>query len=135
MNITGKNNQLKFILVDDDPAAHAYHKIMMIRAGINEKLISESYSVDECLNELKSDFSDDQLVTKHVIIADLSMPIKNGWVLLQELDEMISINFQPDVYLVTNSLDPKDKKRAETFSFVKGFQTKFLKEDFFSEFL
>lgn len=119
--------------MDDDPAAHTYHKIMMTRAGIDEQAIVECYSADECIVHVSNAQGDSNV--QDIIIADLSMPLKNGWALLEELKLHISKQYTPEVYLVTNSMDPNDKNKSESYPFVKGFKTKFLNSEFFSDLL
>lgn len=135
MSISKNKSPFNFILVDDDPAAHAYHKVMMLRAGIQEEQMIEFFSVDECLNYIESEYLNSEIEFTDVILADLSMPQKDGWFLIEELEKIKSSYFRPLVYLVSNSVNPNDKKKAESYRIVKGFKTKFLETDFFSEIL
>mgnify|MGYP000609055923 FL=1 len=49
------------------------------------------------------------------------MPEMNGWDFLDAMNEKKWII---DVYILTSSVDPYDKKKAETYENIKGFLSK-----------
>lgn len=62
------------------------------------------------------------------IFLDLNMPEMNGWEFLDALTEVASLpNRFPKIYILSSSLDPADKARAEIHQFVAGFLSKPLK--------
>ncbi|MBK6604006.1 MAG: PAS domain-containing protein [Leptospiraceae bacterium] len=56
-----------------------------------------------------------------LIFLDLNMPEMNGW---DFLDAMKKDRLNIDVYILTSSVDPYDKKKAETYENIKGFLSK-----------
>jgi CheY-like chemotaxis protein len=61
-----------------------------------------------------------------IIFLDLNMPVMNGWDFLDVLQRK---NIKLDVYILTSSVDPNDKKKAEKYENVKGFLTKPLSKE------
>ena len=44
--------QLNLWLIDDDDAAHTYHKIMMEEAGLNKDRVQSFFCIDDAFNEI-----------------------------------------------------------------------------------
>jgi CheY-like chemotaxis protein len=63
-----------------------------------------------------------------VILLDINMPILDGW---QFLDGIITIEVVKEItiFIVTSSIDPRDKEKAETYSNVKNFIIKPITQD------
>lgn len=126
----------RIMMVDDDYAAHIFHKIMMEEAGLVDKniFIDECYSVEEALMKLANNPTDKNELPE-VILIDLNMPKKNGW---DFLDAFKQIEFQenkPYIYMVTNSENPFDMRRVAKYNDVVAFKTKFLDKEFFKKLL
>ncbi len=59
------------------------------------------------------------------IFLDINMPEMNGWEFLDAIAEAASLPQRfPKIYMLSSSLDPADKARAETHQFVAGFLSK-----------
>jgi CheY-like chemotaxis protein len=59
------------------------------------------------------------------IFLDINMPEMNGWEFLDAIAEAASLPQRfPKIYMLSSSLDPADKERAETHQFVAGFLSK-----------
>jgi len=59
------------------------------------------------------------------IFLDINMPEMNGWEFLDAIAESASLPQRfPKIYMLSSSLDPADKERAETHQFVAGFLSK-----------
>ena len=59
------------------------------------------------------------------IFLDINMPEMNGWEFLDAIAEAASLPQRfPKIYMLSSSLDPADKVRAETHQFVAGFLSK-----------
>ncbi|WP_298322913.1 response regulator [uncultured Dokdonia sp.] len=63
-----------------------------------------------------------------VILLDINMPILDGW---QFLDGIITIEVikKITIFIVTSSIDPRDKEKAKSYSNVKNFVVKPITQD------
>ncbi len=63
-----------------------------------------------------------------VILLDINMPILDGW---QFLDGIITIKVikKITIFIVTSSIDPRDKEKAKSYSNVKNFVVKPITQD------
>ncbi|AWH73934.1 response regulator [Dokdonia sp. Dokd-P16] len=63
-----------------------------------------------------------------VILLDINMPILDGW---QFLDGIITIKVikKITIFIVTSSIDPRDKEKAKSYSNVKNFIVKPITQD------
>ena len=118
--------------IDDDDAAHTYHKLMAEEAGYTPDQLISFYNVDSAIEELEG-----MIISKNYehwpnyVFIDLNMPIKSGFDFVDEIESILSSEKLPDIFLVSSSKNPKDVERANKYSIIKGFETKFLELDFF----
>ena len=56
---------------------------------------------------------------KTILLLDINMPVLNGWNVLDKLKDMKLGNFV--TYMLTSSIDLKDKEKAENNLLVSGF--------------
>ena len=101
------------LIIDDDPMQ------LMLNQKIFKKLNSdiEAFAFDnpkDAFTSIKTQYPD-------LIFLDLNMPEMNGWDFLDAMNEKKWII---DVYILTSSVDPYDKKKAETYENIKGFLSK-----------
>ena len=68
------------MLVDDDSAAHIFHKIMIKEAGLSDLAVEEYFTVDDALKSIRVLVENDKCwAIPQVILVDLSLPPKTGW--------------------------------------------------------
>lgn len=108
------------IIIDDDYVNNFICESIIHRILPNCKLKS-FISAKEALEYL-SEFENNS----HFILLDINMPEMNGW---QFLDEMESISKAFTVFMLTSSVDPIDKEKADSYAMIKGFHSKPLSED------
>ena len=101
------------LIIDDDPMQ------LMLNQKIFKRINSdiEALAFDnpkDALTSINTQYPD-------LIFLDLNMPEMNGWDFLDAMNEKKWII---DVYILTSSVDPYDKKKAETYENIKGFLSK-----------
>lgn len=108
------------LLVDDDNEDNFYHKLVIERMNITERIDV----VQNGLEALEYLTTENQVIPE-LIFLDINMPKMNGWEFLQEYK-----NLPPHqksriaIMMLTTSANPADKRKAEELHVVTGFQTK-----------
>lgn len=115
-------------IVDDDPIHQQVAQIMIKRQGISKAMMafSDAREVLEYLQEHRHNNS----LLPDVILLDLNMPVMDGWDFLERYagfykDLSKSIN----IFVLTSSIDEKDRERVKAYPYVKGYLTKPLSKD------
>lgn len=112
------------LLVDDDEAVNYFNKKLIDKSEL-EGTIMSLYNGAEAIREvmtLNNTLDDDDLV---VVFLDINMPILNGWGFLDNFNTIkYALNFKTEIYLLTSSVNPDEKKKAEENSLVKQYISK-----------
>lgn len=96
-------NKKRILLVDDDPIFLTLAEMAIKKEG-REIEIFKAFNGEEAIHFLAKEPVD-------TIFLDLNMPIMNGW---EFLDEYATKGSQKQkIFILTSSIDPSDKKRAE----------------------
>jgi CheY-like chemotaxis protein len=92
------------VVVDDDTIYH-FTVEYIFKKTFPETKIVKCYNGREGLDMLLN-------VNPEVLFLDINMPIMDGWELL---DELLKIKRKTDypIFMVSSSIDPNDKKKAE----------------------
>ncbi|MEM6342889.1 MAG: response regulator [Bacteroidota bacterium] len=108
-------------LIDDEPI---YQLILeRLLQGCPQRCRMLYYSNGpEALAKLKQNQAD-PASTPDVILLDLNLPMLNGWDVLAQI-EKIPFASRPKVYILSSSIDPEDKQRAQKHPAVSGFLPK-----------
>ncbi len=118
------------ILVDDDPVSNMITKSIIGLA--NKDTLVNTYSDPfTALEEIKS-FTKSNSESKIIIFLDITMTPMSGWDFLSEFENM-KLNSQKQfrIYMLSSSVDTRDKIRAYSNSLVSGYFDKPLaKQDF-----
>ncbi len=118
----------RVFIIDDDPIHQRIAQIMIAKHELFDQYIS--YTEPElALAYLEENVTNDDNLPD-VILLDLNMPVFDGWDFLEAFEKFhkeISKNIR--IFIVTSSVDEKDKLRSQAFSFVKGFISKPLSPD------
>jgi CheY-like chemotaxis protein len=107
------------MLIDDNEDDNFYHK-MIIREVDLAKNVEVAETGFEALDLLKKGTHIPEL-----IFLDINMPAMNGWEFLEEYKKLkAEQKAQIVIIMLTTSLNPADKKRAEKIPEIDGFETK-----------
>lgn len=116
------------LIIDDDPIQLRIAELLIKRSASFSELASYS-EADQALRFLEDQVDDCQSLPD-VILLDLNMPVVDGWDFLEVFETFYKkLEKQIRIFIVTSSVDEKDKLRAQEYSTVKGFISKPLSPD------
>lgn len=118
------------MLIDDDVATNFISKMLIKKAGITdhiETVLNGKQALDYLTNTGQYEKNDGVFPRPMLILLDINMPVMDGWEFakaFQELEE----NQKGGIIIVmlTSSLNPDDKERANNLPAINGFQNKIL---------
>ena len=102
------------LLVDDDNMTNFLHQRVISKAEFCKevKVAKNGQEGLEKLMELNETVSAND--TTVVVFLDLNMPILDGWGFLKEYDKQkAKLNFKTKIFVLSSSINPDDKERAE----------------------
>ena len=124
------SNLKRILLIDDDEATNFIHRTYLRKFDPNTLTIAKE-SGQEALDYLSTITSEDK---PQIIFLDINMPGMNGWEFLESYVKLPEPSIKGiKVYVLSTSLNPKDKFQAEDHPFVQGFIPKPLTVDIISE--
>jgi len=107
------------MLIDDNEDDNFYHKMIIREVDLADQ-VEVAETGFEALNILKS-----EIHTPELIFLDINMPAMNGWEFLEEYKKLNDgQKAEIIIIMLTTSLNPLDKKRAEQIPEISGFETK-----------
>lgn len=108
---------MKYILIDDDPIINLVHKKVIKNADCHAEVTVFS-SGKTALNYFKTN-TEGQFV---IVLLDINMPEMNGFEFLEELIKNKNINRNLlNIFILTSSLNVKDREQAEKYPMLKGY--------------
>ena len=116
------NLPYKLIVIDDYESNNLLCRIIIRQTLGKNQEVATFTSVTDALSFIKNSYDHTESPLKTILFLDINMPDLSGWEtleILNTLDE--SIRRQLIVYILSSSIDPKDKARAKTQSMVKDF--------------
>lgn len=118
----------KVFIIDDDSIHQRIAQIMIDKHNLFDS--HESYTnAQQALSFLRNNSANPD-VLPDVILLDLNMPVMDGWDFLDLFEELKEkLRKQIRIYIVTSSVDEKDKLRSQSYSTVSGFISKPLSPD------
>lgn len=115
-------------IIDDDPIHQRIAQIMIAKHGLFEWHTSY-IDAERALGFLKENAKNADSLPD-VILLDLNMPVIDGWDFLEAFAKFqAELSKTVRIFIVTSSVDEKDKLRSQAFPFVKGFISKPLSPD------
>lgn len=115
----------KVILVDDSDADNFLHRLIIEESGV-ARSVHDFLKGEDALEFLRKKESDPELPT--LLLLDINMPTMSGWEFLEAYED---IKAPKDIVVVmlTTSLNPDDRERAEKIETVRAFINKPLDGD------
>jgi response regulator RpfG family c-di-GMP phosphodiesterase len=121
-------NQCTVAIVDDDILFHETVKSLLKKHNV----LKADFHADSqlFLKELEEKVAN-QSKLPNILFLDIHMPRMDGWATLNEIERILSLSDQHiSVYIISNSVDPDDHKKAKNHAFVKTFISKPLTRHF-----
>ena len=117
------DNDLKFILVDDDDLTNLIHD-MTLKDALGEKVLVETFEKpEEALEFIQNTYAENSDHT--ILFLDINMPGINGWEFLERYEKFSpAVKSRINIYILSSSVDPRDVRRAEENKNVLGFLSK-----------
>lgn len=120
------------ILIDDNATTNFMHKIVVEKANCTKKCIAFQCAI-KALDYLKKPENRD-FEKPDLIMLDINMPIMDGWGFLEAYENLKDEQkAQVVVVMLTTSINPEDREKAESFGIVKDFLNKPLTKDMIFE--
>ena len=106
------NSKKNIFLVDDDQTANFINEMQINRFSSNFNILTFTCA-QQALDELKKNFK-----IPEFIFLDIDMPNLNGW---DFIDHFKKLKLSTRIVMVTSSLSPSDKQKANEISEVIAF--------------
>ena len=120
---------LEILIIDDDEVVLFLHELFL-KDCYDAQSIRTFKNAEAALQYIKFEQKDPS--PAYIVILDINMPCLSGWEFMDELkNHPIYKNMY--VFMVTSSLDGKDKEMAKNYSCVIGFCEKPLSENICAE--
>ena len=121
-------------LVDDDKIFQLTASKTIKSTEITDNIL-QFLNGEEALQFLKKNISDPATLPDYIFL-DINMPYIDGWMFLEDYDDLKSKITKPiSIYMVSSSIDPKDIQRAKTNNNVKDYVIKPVTREKFIELL
>lgn len=117
----------RYILIDDDLVANMLSDTL-IKRHVKQAEIHSFTDPLEGLSYLK------QNTLQATVFLDLNMPKLSGWEVLQHLEKLPAAVTNPlKIYILSSSIDPADRQRADQHPLVTGYIEKPITDSFFGK--
>jgi CheY-like chemotaxis protein len=121
----------KVLLIDDDHMTNYLHKRVISKASLTSSIIVSTNGKEGIEELLKIEDGDlDNIKSKVIVFLDINMPVMDGWTFLEVFKEIKNkLNFEINIFVLSSSINPDDKARAEKNSFVTKYINKPLNKE------
>lgn len=113
----------RIIVIDDDSINNMFCRYV-INEVLNDKVEILTFAIPQkAVDYIKTEYSSRPVTT--LVFLDINMPGLSGWDVLDEFkrsEKIISKYF--NIYILSSSVDPKDRQRAQSSKYVDGFLEK-----------
>jgi CheY-like chemotaxis protein len=123
------------LLIDDDKATNFISKMLIKKAGITdhvETVLNGKQALEYLTNTGKYKKEGSVCPCPMLILLDINMPVMDGWEFVEAFQKLEK-NQKVEIIMLTSSVNPDDRQKAEKLPAISGFQNKILKmEDLIS---
>lgn len=113
------------LLVDDNPADNEFHKIAIKRAGICNHVEVALNGVEALDYITRAAQSPESSPKPELIFLDINMPKMDGFEFLEKYEKLDeNIKSKLVVMMLTTSLNPDDRKKADKYDSMSEFLNK-----------
>ncbi|MFT6869594.1 MAG: CheY-like chemotaxis protein [Paraglaciecola sp.] len=110
------------LLIDDDKATNFMHTYLIKKTLVVDTVISK-LNGEEAIAYLTTK-KDGEYPQPDLIFLDINMPVMNGWEFIEEYKKSNFSKKSVLIIMLTTSLNPIERKRAEKIEIISGFVTK-----------
>jgi two-component system chemotaxis response regulator CheY len=116
------NSLPNYIIVDDDHFSNTLCK-MQIQRTLGDVDIRTFEQPEEALFSIKNQNNENTEAT--ILLLDLHMKTTTGWEFIEEFEKLgEGLTMDTRIYILSSSVDPRDKNKAEGIKYIKGFISK-----------
>jgi len=120
---------MRFITVDDDPVNNVICRLTIEMVASKPDVVTFTEAT-RCLEYIQSTYSTNRDRTHTILLLDLSMPVMSGWEFLELFDHLAEeVKKVFKIYILSSSVDPRDKERSYANKNVSEFMVKPLVKD------
>lgn len=115
------------LLVDDNPADNAFHKIVINKAEVTNhiQIVNNGKEAIDYIIKAGEQNQPESFPIPDIIYLDINMPKMNGFEFLEEYEKLENrLKSKVVIIMLTTSLNPDDKERALATKEVTEFQNK-----------
>lgn len=105
---------IKIVLIDDDPISTFVTERLIHK---NVKRPCEIFTFDNAMEALKNIYE----IKPNYLFLDLNMPEMTGWDFLEEFSPQSK---EPEIYILSSSVDERDISKASEYRNVKKYLSK-----------
>ncbi|WP_138485295.1 response regulator [Dyadobacter bucti] len=123
----------QFIVVDDDRGNNLICKyvIAAIAPAASVQLFTDP---EKALEWIQADYDNRKEDLQTVLFLDINMPVLDGWEFLDEFSSFPSgLHALYNIFILSSSIDPGDKEKAEKHPHVQGYHSKPLSKETMSK--
>lgn len=118
------------VFIDDDYPTNYYHRVIALEAEIADNL-TFFQNAREALDYLIS-LQHKSQQPPEIIFLDINMPGMNGWEFTEAYKENLG-SAASEIWILTTSINPNDKRMADHNSLISGFLSKPLTVEIFND--
>jgi response regulator RpfG family c-di-GMP phosphodiesterase len=112
----------KYIIVDDDPFNNLLCKLQ-IEITLGKVDICTFEIPEDGLQFIQNEYSNSMMPT--ILFLDINMPTITGWEFMEQYEKFTErIRKQITIYILSSSVDPRDKDKAKNNKHINGFISK-----------